>query len=86
MPPPGWLGRLTETEILEFTLADNMVAAGQQIMDLSLPPQALIASIQRNNQIIIAHGQTRLQPGDRVVIITRQGTTDAVRQAIVGHG
>ncbi|MCB9102380.1 MAG: chloride channel protein [Anaerolineales bacterium] len=79
------LGRLTETEILEFILTSNMAAVGQQIMDLDLPPQALITSVQRNNQIIIAHGQTRLQPSDRVVVITRQGTADAVRQAIVGH-
>jgi len=80
------LGRLTETEIHEFTLASNMAAVGQRIMDLDLPPQTLIASIQRNNQIIIAHGQTRLQPDDRVVVITRQGTAETVRQVIVGRG
>ncbi|MCB0196712.1 MAG: hypothetical protein KDJ65_32465 [Anaerolineae bacterium] len=52
---------------------------------LTLPPQARITSIHRHNQIIIAHGQTRFQSGDRVVIITRQGTADDGRQAIVGH-
>ncbi|MCB0212738.1 MAG: chloride channel protein [Anaerolineae bacterium] len=79
------LSRLTETEIVEITLSADMVAVGRQIKELELPPQALITSIYRNNKIIIAHGETRFQPGDRVLIITRQGTANTVRYSIIGH-
>lgn len=78
------LGRLTDTEILEFSLKPSMVAVGRCIKELVLPPQALITSIRRNGQIIIAHGETLFQAGDQVVIITQPDTVEAVRRAIVG--
>ncbi len=78
------LGRLTDTEILEFALKPSMAAVGQHIKDLNLPPQALITSIRRNGQIIIAHGETLFQAGDQVVIMTQPDTAKAVRRVIVG--
>ncbi len=78
------LGRLTDTEILEFSLTSDMAAVGRRIKELALPPQALITSIRRNGQIIIAHGDTLFQSGDQVVIMTQSGTVEGVRRAIVG--
>ncbi|HMR63694.1 MAG TPA: TrkA C-terminal domain-containing protein, partial [Anaerolineae bacterium] len=79
------LGRLTETEVLQLSLVAGMAAVGQRIKDLNLPSQALITSIRRNGQTIIAHGETLFQPGDEVVLLTRQGTAETVRQVMVGE-
>lgn len=78
------LGRLTDTEIVELPLSSGMRAVGRRIKDLKLPSQALITSIRRDEQVIIAHGETLLQPGDKMIILTQQGTVGAVREAIVG--
>jgi Trk K+ transport system NAD-binding subunit len=78
------LGRLTETEILEIPLASGMVAIGRRIRDLELPAQALITSIRRGGEVIIAHGETVFQPGDTVVVLTQQGTADAVHRTLTG--
>ncbi len=78
------LGRLTDTDILEISLAAGMAACGRRIRDLSLPPRALITTIRRDNQIIIAHGETLLQPGDIVVVLTHQGTVGELRGALEG--
>ncbi len=79
------LKHLTDTEMLEISLASGMAAIGKRIKNLRLPPQTLIASIRRDDQIIIAHGETLFQPGDKVIVITQRGTFDAVRQALVGE-
>jgi CIC family chloride channel protein len=79
------LGGLTETEILEIPLSSGMLAVGRRIRELKLPSQALITSIRRGEEVIIAHGETLFQPGDIVVVLTQQGTGDAVRRALVGE-
>lgn len=79
------LGRLTDMEILEIIVGPSQKCVGKHIRDLKLPPEALITSIRRQDRIIIAHGETLLQPDDTVVILTRQGTAQAVRQALAGN-
>lgn len=78
------LGQLSEAEILEIPLSSGMVGVGQRIKELDLPALALITSVRRGNQVIIAHGGTLLQPGDIVVALTQQGTAGAVRRALIG--
>ena len=78
------LGRLSETEIVEITLAPGMPGVGRRIKELKLPAQALITSIRRGEEVIIAHGDTMLQPGDTIVILTQQETTSAIRQTLEG--
>ncbi|MCZ7567611.1 MAG: chloride channel protein [Ardenticatenaceae bacterium] len=78
------LGHLTDTEILEISLSGEMAAVGRRIKDLALPRQALITSIRREHQVLIPHGETLLQAGDTMVMLTRQDTADAVRQALAG--
>jgi Trk K+ transport system NAD-binding subunit len=79
------LGRLSETEIFEIPLTSGMSAVGQRIKDLELPAEALLTSVRRGNEVIIAHGDTLLQPGDVVVVLTQQDTAGAVRRALEGE-
>ncbi len=80
------LGHLTNTEVLEIPLAPGMAAVGRRIQDLHLPSQALITSIRRDDKIIIAHGETLLQPGDTVVALVQHGAEDGLRKAVTGEG
>lgn len=79
------LGQLTDTTILEFALSSGMAAAGRRIRELQLPPQALITSVRRGQQILIAHGDTLLEPDDTVVLLVQRDTADTVHQALVGE-
>lgn len=79
------LGRLTDTEILELRLEPGMKSVGKHIKELQLPAQTLITSVRRGDEVIIAHGETRLEPGDQLVIMTRSGTGEAIRQALTGQ-
>jgi CIC family chloride channel protein len=80
------LGHLTETEILEIRLKPGMTAVGRRIQDLHLPPQALITSVRRDDQVLIAHGETLFQPDDTVVVLVRKDGVEPLRQALIGVG
>lgn len=79
------LGQLTDTTILEFMLSSGMAAAGRRIRELQLPPQALITSVRRGQQVLIAHGDTLLEPDDTVVVLVQRDAADTVHQALVGE-
>jgi len=78
------LARLTETELVELTVTSGMSCAGRRIKELKLPAHALITSVIRKRETVIAHGETLLQAGDKTVVITQRGTADAVRHALLG--
>ncbi len=80
------LRRLTDTEILELRLVPGMAAVGRRIRELALPEHALVTSIRRDGEVVIAHGETLLQPGDVVVVLTRAELADQVRRILTGEG
>ena len=77
------LGSLTDMEILEIHLSNGMASIGKCIHELDLPPQALITTIRREDEILIAHGETELQAGDTVIVLTHQAVADAVQKTLI---
>jgi CIC family chloride channel protein len=53
----------------KFTIPAGAFCSGQMIEDLLLPPECIIVGIQRDNDIVIPHGDTVLQSGDVVEIL-----------------
>lgn len=79
---PNWLTAQNEQEMKEILLRDDRFLSltldtqnktapiiGKAVHDLSLPEGSLIAIIHRAGNIIIPHGHTVLQEGDRLTII-----------------
>ena len=64
--------------VMEFLLAESSPAVGKSLAALNLPEDALIASIARNEEVLIPRGGTVLEAGDRLVLIGRAETLDAV--------
>ena len=79
------LGQMIDTTILEFQLLPGMAATGQRLRELHLPARALIISVRRDNQILIAHGDTLLQAGDAVMVLAQKDAVDALRRALIGE-
>lgn len=77
-----WLQAKDEAELKELFLRNKLFINliidsesntadlnGRKIMDLKLPGESLIAIIKREEKIIIPHGKTILQTGDRLSVI-----------------
>jgi trk system potassium uptake protein TrkA len=58
-------------EAAEFTVGEGSPIVGKPLMELSLKPGVLIANIQRGRAQITPRGQDVIEPGDSVVIITK---------------
>lgn len=58
-------------EAVEFTIGNGSAVVGKPLMELALKPGVLIAIIQRGRTLIAPRGQDFIEPGDSVVVITK---------------
>lgn len=66
--------------LAEVTIGPRAHVARMAVKDLGLPSDSLLVSVLRGTEVIVPHGLTVLQSGDRVVIITTpENHGDALR-------
>ncbi len=58
----------------EIMLPENFRYAGQQLMEIPMPGDAILVSITRDTEFIIPHGSTVLLPWDRILCLTQDDT------------
>ncbi len=59
-----------QAEIVEIFVDEGMPITDGKISSLNLPEGVIIAAIHRGADVIIPNGQTRIQDGDRVMILS----------------
>jgi len=66
----------------EITVKPEMLANGKRIMDISLPDRTLVVMVKRNYRYFIPRGNTQLEVGDSVLVITddEEGLKETYRQ------
>lgn len=72
-----------QLSIVEASVSANSPIAGMQLADIKLPPDCVLSAISRGAEIIIPTGQTRIQPGDEVIALTRSSSEQAFRDLLV---
>lgn len=65
-------------EALEFTVGENARILHQPLKTLHLKKGVLVAAIGRRSDIIIPDGNTTVEPGDRVVLVTHGMMVDTL--------
>jgi trk system potassium uptake protein len=76
-------------ELVEIRLAETSPAAGRSVREVLLPPESLISLVVDPGGVPrIPSGETRLSPGDALVVVTRKESLDVLRDALIGatHG
>lgn len=63
------LNTLTGAHVLEYRIRHSSPVLGQRICDITWPPEAVVASIQRRGKLIVPHGSTDLLAGDILTIV-----------------
>ena len=63
------LGKLTGTEFVEIVVEPGSPQAGKRVRDLPLPDDCLLTTARRGNKVILLHGHTAIQEGDRIVAL-----------------
>jgi trk system potassium uptake protein TrkA len=75
-------GRLALVEVLMPD--DHGSASNRAIADLALPDKTVLVSVLRGDTVIVPRGNTRLEPGDRVIAITAIETERELRRLLTG--
>ena len=84
----GSLVRLLQFEggkagLLEVTLAETSPAAGVQVSELRLPRNCTIVAVLRDDGVVVPRGDTRLEVGDEVVVLSTAEAEAEVRAALI---
>jgi trk system potassium uptake protein TrkA len=84
----GTLVRLLQFEggkagLEEVTLAESSPAAGQQISTLRLPRSCTIVAVIREQSVLVPRGDTTLEAGDEVLVLTTADSDADVRAAFI---
>jgi trk system potassium uptake protein TrkA len=76
-------------ELVEIRLPETSPVAGRSVREVLLPPESLISLVVDPGGVPrIPSGETRLNAGDALVVVTRAECLDLLRDALVGstHG
>ncbi len=85
----GTLVRLLSFEqgrasLIEVTLAGDAKAANQEIMALDFPRDSTVVAVLREERVIFPRGDTRLLPGDGVLVLVTPDSEAAVQAILTG--
>ena len=73
-----------EARLVEVTLAADSPAAGQSLVELSMPREATVVAVLRNRHLVVPRGDTVLQRFDEVIVLVTLNSEEQVRQLLVG--
>jgi cell volume regulation protein A len=59
-------------DVVEHVIRGGDAAAGARLRDLGLPRDALVSLIIRGNEALLPRGSTRLEEGDRLLVLVRR--------------
>lgn len=74
-------GRISVAEIV---LPPNSPAAGRKLRDTALPPNALVASIVRGDELVVPRGETVLMEGDKLTLLSAPADLGLTIRALDG--
>ncbi|GAA5513588.1 K(+)/H(+) antiporter NhaP [Deinococcus carri] len=72
----------SKNAMVEVEVQRGSDADGQRIVDLHLPPEALVILIHRGGEFLIPKGATRLEAGDSLQVLAREDELREVRRRL----
>jgi chloride channel protein, CIC family len=73
---------LAGTQFVELVMDDRAPAAGKQVRDVDWPERTVLTSINRLGDVVMPNGNTILEAGDVVTVLTDANATEAVRRLL----
>lgn len=70
---------LAGVHFVELSVDAAAPASGRAIRDVEWPERTILTSLRRDEGVVMPDGDTVLEPGDEVVVLTDPGATDRVR-------
>ena len=71
-----------EAEVLEYVAEETGKLTNKRVMDIKFPRGALILCFQRGTEVIVPRGDTIIETGDRLVILSTRNTIPKVESVL----
>jgi CIC family chloride channel protein len=71
---------LVGIDFLEAMIDAGSAAGGRLIREIDWPGRSVVTSIRRDGQVILPHGETRLQAGDEVTVLAPLDASERLRE------
>lgn len=72
----------TRAEFVDVSLSPHSRAVGKTVAELGLPRETVLVSIRRGHDLIIPHGDTRLQSGDIVTALCERESVNQLKRLL----
>ena len=69
-------------DVVEHLIRPGDAAEGARLRDLGLPRDALVSLIVRGEEAVLPRGSTRLEPGDRLLVLVRREVADMLPELL----
>jgi trk system potassium uptake protein TrkA len=70
--------------LIEVTLASESPAANREVVGLDFPRDSTVVAVLRNDRVVVPRGDTRLLPGDEVLVLVTADSIDEVQSILTG--
>jgi trk system potassium uptake protein TrkA len=60
-----------KAEIMEFVVSEANALLNRPLRELGIPGNIIVATIVRNNEVVVPHGNDVIKKGDRIIIISK---------------
>ncbi|MGE5554397.1 MAG: potassium channel family protein [Betaproteobacteria bacterium] len=74
-----------ELEIVEAEVTTFSPLVGRPLREATVPPDSVLVTVIRGEDVIFPRGDTILEPGDSVMAVTRSGREEALRALLIGR-
>ncbi|MBO4537495.1 MAG: TrkA family potassium uptake protein, partial [Erysipelotrichaceae bacterium] len=64
--------------IIEFMITPDLLVCGQALRDINIADKAMISSVIRGSKTIIPNGNTCLEAGDRILIVSMEDSREEI--------
>lgn len=71
-----------EFEVTEHVIKNGSAVSGREIKDIKFPKDARIIIMYRNDKAIVPMGETKIESGDKIVILSSRGKLKAVTDVL----
>ena len=73
-----------KAEAIEFLVREDVKFLHEKLKDINIISDIIIATIVRNDKIIIPSGDDKLEIGDRVIVITKREKLSNINDIVSG--
>ncbi len=79
------LHALGGSSVLEFDLYPTSPVVGKRVQEVKWPRECLVVAVKRDNEVVVAHGDTPLAAGDRLIIYGDAGCAPLLEKLLHGE-